>query len=87
MIGSGVVEAACKALVTQRLKQIGAVDRGRARMALLILTPPGWDQSERVDKAWALIAATYQAEVSVRANIIVLKPPPPSRKPRVKASR
>jgi len=85
MIGSGVVEAACKTLVTQRLKQSGM--RWSVSGAQAILTPRGWDQSERFDKAWALIAATYQAEVTVLANVIALKPPPPPRKPRVKASR
>ena len=84
MIGSGVVEAACKTLVTQRLKQSGmrwSVDGAQA-----ILTPRGWDQSERFDRAWALLAATFQAEVTVLANVIALKPKPPERPRRARAA-
>lgn len=85
MIGSGVVEAACKTLVTQRLKQSGM--RWSVSGAQAILTPRGWDQSERFDKAWALVAATFHAEVTVLANVIALKPQSPPRKPRAKPSR
>ena len=49
-IGSGVVEAACKTLVAQRLKLSG-MRWGRGAQA--ILTTRGWDQSERFDEAWA----------------------------------
>ena len=70
MIGSGVVEAACKTLATQRLKQSGM--RWSKSGAQAILTPRGWDQSERFDRAWALVAATFQAEVTVLANVVPL---------------
>jgi hypothetical protein len=72
MIGSGLVEAACKTLVTQRLKQSGM--RWSVPGAQAILTPRGWDQSERFDEAWALVAATFQADVTVLANVIAIKP-------------
>jgi hypothetical protein len=72
MIGSGIVEAACKTLVTQRLKQSGM--RWSARGAQAILTPRGWDQSDRFDQAWALVAATFHADVTVLANVIAIKP-------------
>ena len=85
MIGSGIVEAACKTLVTQRLKQSGM--RWSVGGAQAILTPRGWDQSERFDHAWALLAATFQIDVTVLANVIALKPVPTPTKPRVKASR
>lgn len=85
MIGSGVVEAACKTLVTQRLKQSGM--RWSAGGAQAILTPRGWDQSERFDQAWALLAATFQADVTVLANVIALKPKSEPRKKRPAASR
>jgi hypothetical protein len=85
MIGSGVVEAACKTLVTQRLKQSGM--RWSVPGAQAVLTPRGWDQSEGFDKAWALVAATFQAHVTVLANVIALKPQSALPKPRVKASR
>jgi hypothetical protein len=71
-IGSGVVEAACKTLVTQRLKLSGM--RWSHPGAQAILTPRGWDQSDRFDDAWALIASTYQLEVTVLANVIAMKP-------------
>ena len=73
-IGSGVVEAACKTLVTQRLKLSGM--RWSTAGAQAILTPRGWDQSDRFDEAWTLIASTLQTEVTVLANVIALKPRP-----------
>jgi hypothetical protein len=84
MIGSGVVEAACKTLVTQRLKQSGmrwSVDGAQA-----ILTPRGWDQSDRFDEAWALLAATFHAEVTTLANVVAFKPKPPERPKRARAT-
>jgi hypothetical protein len=72
MIGSGIVEAACKTLVAQRLKLSGM--RWSAGGAQAILTPRGWDQSERFDEAWALVAASFHANVTVLANVIALKP-------------
>lgn len=84
MIGSGIVEAACKTLVAQRLKQSGM--RWSAGGAQAILTPRGWDQSERFDKAWALVAASFHADVTLLANVIALKPQRPA-STRRKASR
>jgi len=81
MIGSGIVEAACKTLVAQRLKLSG-MRWGRGAQA--ILTPRGWDQSERFDEAWALLAAEYQVEVHVLANVIPFRPPAPSKPRRAK---
>ena len=83
MIGSGVVEAACKTLVTQRLKLSGM--RWGKHGAQAILTMRGWDQSDRFDEAWALVAATYQHEVHVLANVVDITPKP-ERKRRAKAS-
>jgi hypothetical protein len=85
MIGSGIVEAACKTLVTQRLKQSGM--RWSTRGAQAILTPRGWDQSERFDEAWALVAATFHADVTVLANVIALKPRSEPQRRRARASR
>jgi hypothetical protein len=84
MIGSGVVEAACKTVVTQRLKQSGM--RWSAGGAQAILTPRGWDQSDRFDEAWALIAATFHADVTLLANVVAFRPVPPPRSRRT-ASR
>lgn len=84
MIGSGVVEAACKTLVAQRLKLSGM--RWSSHGAQAILTTRGWDQSDRFDEGWALVAATYQREVHVLANIIDITPKP-EKKRRARASR
>lgn len=77
-IGSGVVEAACKTLVAQRLKLSG-MRWGNGAQA--ILTPRGWDQSDRFDEAWAILAAEHHVEIHVLANVIPFTPPRPE-KPR-----
>ena len=73
-LGSGVVEAACKTLVAQRLKLSGM--RWSPKGAQAILTMRGWDQSDRFDAAWAMVAATYHAEVQVLANVVDITPKP-----------
>jgi hypothetical protein len=78
-IGSGLVEAACKTLVAQRLKLSG-MRWGLGAQA--ILTARGWDQSDRFDEAWALLAAHYHAEVFVLAKVIPFTPPKPPRRKR-----
>lgn len=67
-VGSGVVEAACKTLAAQRLKQSGM--RWGQEGGQAILTLRGWSQSERFDHAWALLAATYQVQVTILSNVI-----------------
>lgn len=84
MIGSGVVEAACKTLVAQRMKLSGM--RWGSHGAQAILTMRGWDQSDRFDEAWALVAATYHRDVHVLANVVDITPKPEKR-PRRTASR
>jgi len=62
-IASGVVEAACKTLVTQRLKQSGmrwAKPGGQA-----ILTLRSLIQSERWEQGWMLLRESYQQTVSI----------------------
>ena len=71
-IGSGPVEAACKSLVAQRMKQSGM--RWGHEGGQAILTTRGWCQSDRFDKAWALVAATYQVQVLTLDNVIPLRP-------------
>lgn len=75
-IGSGLVEAACKTLVAQRLKLSG-MRWGFGAQA--VLTARGWDQSDRFNEAWALLAAHYHAEVYVLAKVIPFAPPKPPR--------
>lgn len=72
MIGSGVVEAACKTLVAQRLKLSGM--RWGDRGAQAILTMRGWDLTDRFDEAWALVAATYHRDVHVLATRAPISP-------------
>lgn len=67
-VGSGVVEAACKTLVAQRLKLSGMQWGMEGGQAVLLLR--GWAQSERFDRAWAMLAATYRAEVTLLNNVI-----------------
>ena len=56
-IGSGVVEAACKTLATQRLKRSGmSWSDGKQP----ILTIRSLQQSSRWNRAWPLIAAEFQ---------------------------
>ena len=70
-VGSGCVEAACKSLVTRRLKGGGmrwGPDGGQALLTLRSL-----QQSNRFDAAWALLAATYKLDVTTLANVVALR--------------
>ena len=71
-IGSGVVEAACKTLVTQRMKRSGqrwTVDGGQA-----ILTFRALAQSARFDALWNMVSAAYRRDVSFPQNVVPLSP-------------
>ncbi len=67
-IGSGVVEAACKTLVTQRMKRSGM--RWRHEGGQAILTLRSMAQSSRFDRAWGLLSATYRRAVTLPENVI-----------------
>jgi hypothetical protein len=69
-IGSGVVEAACKTVVTQRLKRSGM--RWRHEGGQAILTFRTLCQSDRFDRAWALVAKTYRCEVKLPQQVTAL---------------
>lgn len=69
-IGSGVVEAACKTLVTQRMKRSGMRWCEQGGQAILTLRAAA--QSERFDRTWNLIAETYRSAVSLPAKVIPL---------------
>jgi len=56
-IGSGVVEAACKTLATQRMKRSG-MSWGDGKQA--ILTIRSLQQSDRWERGWRLVAASFQ---------------------------
>lgn len=67
-IGSGVVEATCKTLVTQRMKRSGqrwTSDGGQA-----ILTFRALAQSDRFDAAWKMVSAQYRRDVSFPENVV-----------------
>jgi hypothetical protein len=67
-IGSGVVEAACKTLVSQRLKRSGM--RWRTAGGQAILTFRALCQSERFERAWPLLVRRYQRDVSLPQKVI-----------------
>ena len=67
-IGSGVVEAACKTLVSQRLKRSGM--RWRHTGGQAILTFRALCQSERFERAWPLLARRYQRDVRLPQKVI-----------------
>ena len=69
-IGSGVVEAACKTLVSQRLKRSGM--RWRTEGGQAILTFRALCQSERFERAWPLLGETYQRSVTLPRKVIAL---------------
>ena len=71
-IGSGVVEAACKTLVTERLKRSGM--RWGPRGGQAILTLRSLVQSRRFDHAWTLLAQSYRTPVSCPDNVVPLRP-------------
>lgn len=67
-IGSGVVEAACKTLVTQRMKRSGM--RWRHEGGQAILTFRSLAQSDRFERGWSLVAATYKSRVTLPHNVL-----------------
>ena len=69
-IGSGVVEAACKTLASQRLKRSGM--RWRHPGGQAILTLRALVQSERFDHGWAMLSATYKTQVALPENVTPL---------------
>jgi hypothetical protein len=67
-IGSGVVEAACKTLVSQRLKRSGM--RWRMPGGQAILTFRALCQSERFERAWSLLGETYKRSVTLPRKVM-----------------
>jgi hypothetical protein len=60
-VGTGVIEAACKTLASQRMKRSGmrwGMEGGQS-----ILTLRSLIQSDRWDRGWALLRASYSADV------------------------
>ncbi len=67
-IGSGVVEAACKTLLTQRMKR--SIMRWRHAGGQAILTLRGLVQSERFKHGWRLLGECYRANVAAPDNVV-----------------
>ena len=70
-IGSGVVEAACKTRVTERLKRSGM--RWGKCGGQAILTLRALVQSGRFDAGWSLLSVSYRADVSLPHNVVPLR--------------
>ncbi len=69
-IGSGVTEAACKTLVTQRLKCSGM--RWKTKGGQGVLTVRSLIQSNRFDSGWRLLSSAYRQSVSMPKNVVLL---------------
>jgi hypothetical protein len=67
-IGSGVVEAACKTVVRQRLKRSGM--RWRAAGGQALLTFRALCQSDRFERAWPLLVGSDQREVRLPQKVL-----------------
>jgi hypothetical protein len=67
-IGTGVTEAACKTLATQRLKKSGM--RWGDHGGQAILTFRALVQSARFDRAWNKLAPTYKSDVAIPENVV-----------------
>jgi hypothetical protein len=71
-IGSGVVEAANKTLVTVRMKRSGA--RWRTAGGQGVLTFRALAKTQRFDRAWDLLIDTYKFPVALPDNVLSFKP-------------
>lgn len=67
-IGSGIVEASCKTLVTQRLKRSGM--RWQQHGGQSILSFRALIKSSRFEKAWEHITLKYKGEIEMPENIL-----------------
>ena len=65
-IASGVMEASCKTLVTQRLKRSGMTWTNNGGQAILTLR--SLIQSNRWQSAWKLLSASYHKSVTVKTQ-------------------
>ncbi len=70
-IGTGIMEAACKTLVAQRLRCSGMAWADEGGQAILTLR--SLIQSKRFDPAWELIAKSYVRAVEVPENVIPIR--------------
>jgi len=71
-IGSGIQEAACKTLVSQRMKNSGMTWSQSGGQAIITLR--GFYQSERWDNAWKVLRYKFRGNCQVDPNPSRLKP-------------
>jgi len=71
-IGSGVVEAANKTLVTTRMKRSGS--RWSISGGQSVLTFRALAKSSRFDHGWKLVASSYVASIQMPENILQFRP-------------
>jgi len=69
-IGTGVTEAACKTLATERMKRSGM--RWRHEGGQAILTLRSLIQSDRFDHAWEKLSQHYKKEIRLPENVIAI---------------
>lgn len=62
-IGTGVIEATCKTLVTERMKHAGM--RWASHGGQAILTLRSLIQSDRWTRAWSLLSQTFKTAVTI----------------------
>ena len=67
-IGSGVTEATCKTLVTQRMKCAGM--RWNIKGGQGVLTARSLIQSDQFDKGWDVLSKTYIEKITLPENVI-----------------
>ncbi|MEN8251890.1 MAG: hypothetical protein ABFS32_23415 [Bacteroidota bacterium] len=70
-IGSGVTEATCKTLVTQRMKCAGM--RWDIKGGQGVLTARSLVQSEQFDKGWEILSEYYIKEITLPENVIAFR--------------
>jgi hypothetical protein len=70
-IGSGVTEASCKTLVTQRLKCSGM--RWGIKGGQGVLTARSLIQSERFDLGWDMLSNSYKSTIKLPGNVVLLR--------------
>jgi hypothetical protein len=70
-IGSGVTEATCKTLVTQRMKCAGM--RWDIKGGQGVLTARSLIQSEQFDKGWEILSGNYIKKITLPKNVVAFK--------------
>lgn len=70
-IGSGVTEATCKTLVTQRMKCAGM--RWDIKGGQGVLTARSLVQSEQFDKGWEILSGNYVKKITLPENVVAFR--------------